>query len=157
MVQSLTLISPIYFPLPREKSSTAAAAVTVVRSNRRASYTGICAAAVAEVPIKTERRSVSLYDVLRVKRDASAKEIKAAYRHLAKLYHPDSAAAATLPEEVSDGRNFIEIHDAYVTLSDPSARALYDLKLTVGSRRRGVSRTGSGFYPTRRWETDQCW
>lgn len=103
-----------------------------------------------------ERRSVSLYEVLRVKRDASPKEIKAAYRNLAKLYHPD---AATQPEESADGRNFIEIHDAYATLSDPSARALYDLKLSVGSRRRGFARSVDGFriYPTRRWETDQCW
>lgn len=158
MVQSLTLISPISSPFAVQKSSYSAAAV--VGSNRRISFTGkttrrtiTCASAVAEAPPVMERRFASLYEVLRVNRNASAKEIKAAYRNLAKLYHPD--AAATLPEEFSDGRNFIEIHDAYATLSDPSARALYDLKLSVCYRRRGF--VPSEFYPTRRWETDQCW
>ncbi|MCD7450563.1 hypothetical protein HAX54_007216 [Datura stramonium] len=165
MVQSLTLIAPISFPFSVQKLSYSDAAVG---SNRRVWYTGkstrratICAAAVAEAPPVSERRSVSLYEVLRVKRDASPKEIKAAYRNLAKLYHPD---AASLQEESADGRNFIEIHEAYATLSDPSARALYDLKLSVGSRRRGLARSPDGFritrsvfYPTRRWETDQCW
>lgn len=161
MIQSLTLIPPTSFPFSVQKSNYSAAAA--VGSTRRGLFTGksirratICASAVAEAPPVMERRSVSLYEVLRVKRDASPKEIKAAYRNLAKLYHPD---AATLPEESADGRNFIEIHDAYVTLSDPSARALYDLKLSVGSRRRGFARSVDGIriYPTRRWETDQCW
>ncbi|KAL6999059.1 hypothetical protein U1Q18_000226 [Sarracenia purpurea var. burkii] len=98
----------------------------------------------------------SLYEVLRVKRDASPMEIKAAYRSLAKLYHPDTSNS-----ETSDGRDFIEIHNAYETLSDPAARALYDLSLAVGSRRRPFQYAAaghhSGFYSTRRWETDQCW
>lgn len=110
-----------------------------------------------------ERRTpASLYDVLRVKENASAKEIKLAYRNLAKLYHPD--VAASLPEESSDGRHFIEIHEAYATLSDPVSRDLYDLKLNLSSGRRGFGSSGDGirmngseFYPTRRWETDQCW
>ncbi|KAK4355131.1 hypothetical protein RND71_024102 [Anisodus tanguticus] len=159
MVQSLTLISPISFPFSVHKPYYPGAV------NRRVSYTGksraICAAAVAEAstPVLERRRSVSLYEVLRVNRDASVKEIKAAYRNLAKLYHPDSA---TMLEESGSSRpdptrSFIEIHEAYATLSDPSARALYDLKLfsVGGTRRRGFNRTG--FYPTRRWETDQCW
>ncbi|XP_004244015.1 chaperone protein dnaJ 11, chloroplastic-like [Solanum lycopersicum] len=161
MIQSLTLISSSPFPFPLHQSSNSADAA--IQSNRYSLFNGksnrrgrICASAVAEAPMMMEKRSVSLYEILRVKRDASPKEIKAAYRNLAKLYHPDSAS---LPEESSDGRNFIEIHDAYVTLSDPSARALYDLKLSVGSRRRGFARSVDGFriYPTRRWETDQCW
>ncbi|CAN4102563.1 unnamed protein product [Withania somnifera] len=156
MVQSLTLISPISFPFSVKKNSNSASAAAVgsicrvpyiVQTTRTAT---ICASAVAEGPPVMERRSVSLYEMLKVNRNASAKEIKDAYRSLAKLYHPDSAA--TLPE---DGRNFIEIHDAYATLSDPSARALYDLKLRVGSRQRVFVQ--SEFYPTRRWETDQCW
>ncbi|GER33693.1 chaperone protein DNAj [Striga asiatica] len=105
----------------------------------------------------------SLYEVLRVRRDASQVEIKAAYRTLAKLYHPDaisrfmdSPAAAS-----SDGRDFIEIHNAYTTLSDPDTRASYDLKLAIDSQRRwsalGVRGNRRRFYSTRRWETDQCW
>ena len=108
--------------------------------------------------------TASLYEVLRVEQNASPTEIKSAFRSLAKLYHPDVAAVRRSPESdggaVAGDGDFIEIRNAYETLSDPSARAMYDLSLT--SRRRrfpaplSVDRN-SGYYPTRRWETDQCW
>lgn len=107
------------------------------------------------------RRAASLYEVLRIKQNASAVEIKSAYRNLAKVYHPDSA----LRRSESDERDFIEIHDAYETLSDPSARALYDLSLMAArddnrsfSSLVAAPNGSSGFYyQTRKWETDQCW
>ncbi|XP_009780404.1 chaperone protein dnaJ 11, chloroplastic-like [Nicotiana tabacum] len=165
MVQSLALPAGISFSFALQNTSTSTAGfsdrrVLFLRKNtRRAS---IYAAAVAEAPPALKRRTpASLYEVLRVKENASAKEIKAAYRNLAKLYHPD---AASRPEESSDDRHFIEIHDAYVTLSDPVSRALYDVKLSAVSPRRGFGSSddgvriyGSEFYPARRWETDQCW
>ncbi|XP_047149377.1 chaperone protein dnaJ 11, chloroplastic-like [Vigna umbellata] len=93
--------------------------------------------------------------VLRIKQNASAVEIKSAYRNLAKVYHPDSA----LRRSESDERDFIEIHDAYQTLSDPSARAVYDLSLTAarggsGSFTSLVAPDGSSrlYYQTRKWE-----
>ncbi|XP_042519564.1 chaperone protein dnaJ 11, chloroplastic [Macadamia integrifolia] len=98
----------------------------------------------------------NLYEVLRVKENASQVEIKTAYRSLAKLYHPDAATSD------SDSRDFIEIHKAYSTLSDPTARARYDL--CIAARRRSTSSSFSaassfvvGGTRTRRWETDQCW
>lgn len=96
------------------------------------------------------QRHGSLYEVLRVKKTASFTEIKTAYRSLAKVYHPDASE--------SDGTDFIELHNAYTTLSDPAARAVYDLSLG-GPRRRPAFARGqySRVYPTRRWETDQCW
>ncbi|XP_059662333.1 chaperone protein dnaJ 11, chloroplastic [Cornus florida] len=100
------------------------------------------------------RKSASLYEVLRVRQNASPTEIKTAYRNLAKLYHPDASHSE------SDGHDFIEIHNAYETLSDPTARALYDLSLSAASGRRSSGYSAmnrSGFYPTWRWETDQCW
>ncbi|KAF8026439.1 hypothetical protein BT93_F3042 [Corymbia citriodora subsp. variegata] len=110
------------------------------------------------VPPAPRRRAAaaaaSLYEVLRVERTASPTEIKGAYRTLAKLYHPDALSRAQA-EAGSDGRDFLEIHDAYATLSDPSARALYDLSLGAHQRRRPA--TGAWRCPTRRWETDQCW
>ncbi|GMJ16011.1 hypothetical protein HRI_005270300 [Hibiscus trionum] len=88
----------------------------------------------------------SLYEILKVERTASLNEIKTAYRSLAKVYHPDAMGSS------SDGRDFIEIRNAYATLSDPMARAVYDMSL--GARARRVR---TRVYPTRRWETDQCW
>ncbi|CAI9784071.1 unnamed protein product [Fraxinus pennsylvanica] len=112
----------------------------------------------------------SLYEVLRVKHNASQTEIKTAYRTLAKIYHPDARSrfmnSSISSSSSSDGQSFIEIHDAYSTLSDPEARAVYDLKLSIGSQRwrppyssvYGLRSSGRArFNPTRRWETDQCW
>ncbi|CAA2972176.1 Hypothetical predicted protein, partial [Olea europaea subsp. europaea] len=115
--------------------------------------------AVAEArPTAVIERRRSLYEVLRVKQNASQMEIKVAYRTLAKLYHPDTASHLVKSSSTSTG-DFIEIHKAYATLSDSDARAVYDSKLSVGSPRRRPSWSGSGvrFYQTRRWETDQCW
>ena len=61
-----------------------------------------------------------LYEVLGVKRGASEKEIKSAYRKLAKKYHPDSN-----PGKDAAAR-FSEIGEAYEILSDPEKRKLYD-------------------------------
>lgn len=122
-------------------------------------------AAMAEVeqpaPAAADRRS--LYEVLRVKQNASQVEIKTAYRTLSKLYHPDATSRFmdSSIASTSDGRDFIEIRNAYETLSDPDARAVYDSNLNVNSQRRwntaGVSGYRGRFYRTRRWETDQCW
>ncbi|KAJ8542799.1 hypothetical protein K7X08_005322 [Anisodus acutangulus] len=165
MAQSLTLPTRTTIPFSLHNPSTSTAGivsdhrVTFLRRSNRSQLTQ--AAAVAEAPPALERRNpTSPYDILKVKQNASVKEIKAAYRNLAKLYHPD---AGFMREEFSDGRNFNEIHEAYATLSDPVSRDLYDLKLNVSSRRGfgssgdGIRINGSEFYPARKWETDQCW
>ncbi|CAN6696468.1 unnamed protein product [Malus baccata var. baccata] len=100
--------------------------------------------------------AASLYEVLRVTANASPTEIKSAYRSLAKQYHPDASRSE------SDGRDFIQIHNAYATLSDPAAREVYDTSLgaariNFSRRRSSVGFRTDGFYSTRRWETDQCW
>ncbi|KAL6544593.1 hypothetical protein OROMI_023455 [Orobanche minor] len=121
----------------------------------------LACASVAEIsPSISAVDNRSLYEVLRVRGNASQAEIKTAYRTLAKLYHPDamarfmdSSAAST-----ADDRDFINIRRAYATLSDPDARAVYDFTLKVNSqRRRSIAAVRGGFYPTQRWETDQCW
>nr|KAJ0185082.1 hypothetical protein LSAT_V11C900491610 [Lactuca sativa] len=110
-----------------------------------------------QVVDSTCRRCSSLYEVLRVKRNATPIEIKAAYRSLAKIYHPDTS---DLKQHDHNG-NFIEIHNAYATLYDPAERAMYDMKLNTGLGRRSGSFTAGGkrrgVYTSRRWETDQCW
>ncbi len=58
------------------------------------------------------------YDVLGVSRDASADEIKKAFRKLAVRYHPD--------KEGGDEAKFKEINEAYEVLKDQQKRQRYD-------------------------------
>jgi len=60
------------------------------------------------------------YEVLGVPRSASAKQIKAAYRRLARTYHPDVNKAADAAEK------FKEATAAYEVLSDSDKRQMYD-------------------------------
>ncbi len=60
------------------------------------------------------------YDILGVSRDASNKEIKQAYRRLARRYHPD------VSQEDHAQEKFKEINEAYEVLSDSQKRAAYD-------------------------------
>lgn len=60
------------------------------------------------------------YEVLGVGRDATEKEIKKAYRRLAKKYHPDVC------KEPGAENKFKEISEAYEVLIDPDKRANYD-------------------------------
>ncbi len=60
------------------------------------------------------------YEILGVAQNASQEEIKAAYRKLAKKFHPDSARGKNAHKK------FQEIQQAYQTLSDPKLRRQYD-------------------------------
>lgn len=64
---------------------------------------------------------VDYYKTLGVKRTASAREIKSAYRHLARERHPDVNGGS---EDAA--REFALLALAYRTLSDPDERAHYD-------------------------------
>jgi molecular chaperone DnaJ len=63
----------------------------------------------------------NLYTILGVARNASADEIKKAYRRLAQKYHPDRNPGDKRAEE-----RFKEISVAHDILSDPGKRTLYD-------------------------------
>jgi len=60
------------------------------------------------------------YETLGVKKDASADEIKSAYRRLAKKYHPD------LNKTPEAAEKFKEINEAYEVLGDDKKKANYD-------------------------------
>src|SRR5258708_3257361 len=61
------------------------------------------------------------YAVLGVSRNASEKDIKAAFRRLARKYHPD-----VNPNDKSAEAKFKEISEAQEVLTDPDKRKLYD-------------------------------
>lgn len=72
-----------------------------------------------------------LYDTLGVGRDASASEIKKAYRSLTRKFHPDKNPGDKAAEE-----RFKAVSSAYDVLSDQDRRSLYDefgdMSLTQG-------------------------
>jgi curved DNA-binding protein len=61
------------------------------------------------------------YDILGVKKDADEKQIKQAFRKLAKQYHPDAN-----PDDPQAEAKFKELNEAYEVLSDPEKRVQYD-------------------------------
>lgn len=64
---------------------------------------------------------IDYYSILGVPRTATEKEIKAAYRKLARKYHPDLN-----PDNKEAERKFKEINEANEVLSDPENRRKYD-------------------------------
>lgn len=60
------------------------------------------------------------YKIMGVSKDASAKDIKMAYRRLARKYHPD------ISKEVNAEEKFKEVGEAYDVLKDPEKRKVYD-------------------------------
>ncbi|XP_028768020.1 chaperone protein dnaJ 11, chloroplastic-like [Neltuma alba] len=112
--------------------------------------------------------SASLYDVLGISVGASCNEIKAAYRKLARTCHPDVVA---MNQKETSANEFMKIHSAYSTLSDPNKRAQYDRQFYGHNNRRPLDYTSltssninsmSGYRPSyahsgMNWETDQCW
>jgi molecular chaperone DnaJ len=76
------------------------------------------------------------YAVLGVSADASADDVKKAYRKLARKHHPDANAGDSAAE-----RRFKEVGEAYNVLSDPEQRKQYD---AVRAMARGGARFTSG-------------
>ena len=82
------------------------------------------------------------YEILEVERTATDKDIKSAYRKLAKKWHPDT----TQFDKYYAASKFKEVTNAYNVLSDAEARKQYDynldyeVKLREENRRREQAR-----------------
>jgi curved DNA-binding protein CbpA len=64
------------------------------------------------------------YDILEVRPEASAEDIRRAYRRLSKQYHPDVNGGAHWA-----GERFKRLHQAYSLLIDAEQRRVYDLHI----------------------------
>jgi len=81
------------------------------------------------------------YKILGVARDASADDIKRAYRRLARKYHPD------VSKETDAEVRFKEMREAYEVLKDPEKRTAYD--------KFGANwKAGQDFQPPPNWQRE---
>ncbi len=81
------------------------------------------------------------YTVLGVKREASAEEIKRAYRKLAKAYHPDHNKSDPKAQE-----RFSEINSAYEILGEDAKRKAFD-RGEIDNDGKPRATAGPGFDP----------
>jgi len=88
------------------------------------------------------------YQILGVSRDADEKEIKRAFRRMARQYHPD-----VNPDDPRAEERFKEINEAHEVLSDPEKRSKYD---QLGAEWYGWQQAGGrpGGFDWSRWTTD---
>ena len=82
------------------------------------------------------------YEVLGLSKGAEDKEIKRAYRKLAKKYHPD-----TNPGDKEAEKKFKEVTEAYSVLSDPEKKKLYDQFGHAAFDQSGAAGSGYGHQP----------
>lgn len=82
------------------------------------------------------------YAILGLKPDADEAAIKAAYRRLARKYHPDVSKEAGAEDK------FKEVAEAYEVLSDAAKRADYDQLRAYGGSRRGPFEPPPGWQPS---------
>jgi DnaJ-class molecular chaperone len=81
------------------------------------------------------------YELLDLDRTADLRQVKRAYRRLAKRYHPDAAR--------DDGRAFLALRTAYETLIDPDRRIEWDRRHPSSGYRSRSAGEATGRAPRR--------
>lgn len=93
-----------------------------------------------------EEADFDLYDALNLERDASSEDVRAAFRNLSRIYHPDKQAGSvgssvSLGGPVALGSSssgaesaFMRVHRAYRILGDEDLRSFYDRYGSSGVR-----------------------
>jgi len=72
----------------------------------------------------------NLYDVLGIDREASADDIRRAYRKKALETHPDKLDPSASEEEKQNAeRQFHKVHEAFEILGDPIKRKAHDIRM----------------------------
>lgn len=102
----------------------------------RASATAGGAARTATA-VQQQTQQPTFYDLLGISPEGSTfEDVRAAYRRMARKYHPDVSPPDATKEHT---RRFIQVQEAYETLSDPSRRTTYDRALARGVCRLAFS------------------
>ena len=96
---------------------------------------------------RVEDYANNYYSILEISRDADTKKIKAAFRRLARQYHPDLN-----PNDPVSAEKFKQISQAYDVLSDPAKRRRYDLRFSYNRRQTTTQYTtkqnDKNYYPS---------
>lgn len=79
------------------------------------------------------------YKILGIKKEATDKDIKKAYRKLSLKYHPDKQAGKSENEKKKAEEKMVEINEAYEVLSDKNKKAQYDRFGSVDNNRSDFS------------------
>lgn len=88
---------------------------------------------------------IDYYNLLGVPPDATAEQIRRAFRQQAKRAHPDAHPGSTPEKREAQKRRFIQLAQAYDTLADPAERARYHRKWSAagGAERKRSSRASA--------------
>ena len=82
---------------------------------------------------RVENYADNYYSTLEISKDADIKKIKAAFRRLARQYHPDLN-----PNDPVSAEKFKKISQAYDVLSDPTKRRRYDLRSSFNQKQNNT-------------------
>jgi DnaJ family protein C protein 3 len=93
----------------------------------------------AEIALK-QSKSKNYYKILEIQRNADKKEIKSAYKAMARVWHPDK----NMDNEEEAASKFQLIAEAYEVLSDDELRVRYDRGEDVMDKNNGGGGGGGG-------------